>query len=355
MAITLTHGGPTMFSAQAPSSELIVGTLKGLVFLERAGGGWRVERRELADRHISAALIEPESGTLVAGAFHGGLHASEDGGHTWESREVGISSDDIYSLALSSHGGSPRLWAGTEPAELFRSDDLGRSWRHLPELRSVEGISRWTFPAPPHVAHTKHINFDPGDASIVYASIEQGGLLKSTDAGERWAEVPGMDDDVHRTVIHPQGRRMLVTGGDGVYASADGGETWEHRTGPDDDHIGGYPDQLVFRPSQPDTMVIAAARRSPGHWFRSKFAGARISRSDDGGRSWRVLPCGLPDGLQGNVEAMCLEDWGEGFSLFAATTAGEVFASDDGGEKWDCIARDLSPISKGGHYRVLPN
>ena len=96
-----------------------------------------------------------------------------------------------------------------------------------------------------------------------------------------------------------------------------------------------------------------AARRSPFDWFTSKFAGSRISRSDDGGRTWRQLRGGLPDRLKGNVEAMCLEDHEDGFSLFAATTGGEVFASDDGGEKWACIAEDLSPVSKGDHYKLL--
>src|SRR5207253_6829722 len=46
----------------------------------------------------------------------------------------------------------------SEPAHLFYSDDLGRGWQELPALRSVD-TSRWSFPAPPNVAHTKHINF----------------------------------------------------------------------------------------------------------------------------------------------------------------------------------------------------
>ncbi len=149
MAITLTHGGPTIFTASAPSNEVLVGTLHGLVWLERHQGGWREARRELEELHISAALFEPESGTLFATAFH-----------------------------------------------------------------------------------------------------------------------------------------------------------------------------------------------------------SRISMSEDGGRTWRPLQGGLLD-LTGNVEAMCLEDWDCGFSLFAATTSGEVLASDDGGDKWSTIARELGPVSKGDHYKLL--
>jgi hypothetical protein len=50
---------------------------------------------------------------------------------------------------------------------------------------------------------------------------------------------------------------------------------------------------------------------------------------------------------------MCLEDWGESLSLFAATTAGEIFCSDDAGDHWSLIVSGLAPISKAGHYRNL--
>ena len=51
--------------------------------------------------------------------------------------------------------------------------------------------------------------------------------------------------------------------------------------------------------------------------------------------------------------ALCLEDWGDSFSVFAATTGGEVYASDDGGEHWALIARDLAPVSKVHHHRLI--
>jgi photosystem II stability/assembly factor-like uncharacterized protein len=145
---------------------------------------------------------------------------------------------------------------------------------------------------------------------------------------------------------------MYVTGGDGIYASEDGGNTWDHRT-TREHPIGGYPDQMVYKPSAPDVMFVSSAKDNPGTWRETHFADARISRSDDAGHTWRVLANGLPDGMQGNVEAMCIEEHGGGSSLFAATTAGEVFASDNGGESWKLAVTGLAPISKAGHYRGL--
>ena len=42
--------------------------------------------------------------------------------------------------------------------------------------------------------------------------------------------------------------------------------------------------------------------------------------------------------MQEEVGALCLEDWGRGFQLFAATSAGDVWWSSDAGNHWDCIA-----------------
>ena len=43
----------------------------------------------------------------------------------------------------------------------------------------------------------------------------------------------------------------------------------------------------------------------------------------------------------------------EGYSLFAGTSDGEVYASEDGGERWDRIATHLPPVSKNGHHLLL--
>jgi photosystem II stability/assembly factor-like uncharacterized protein len=354
MAITLSHGGPTIYRSAAPSKQVLVGTIQGVVCMERDadGPGWHIAYRALTDKHIHALLIEPESGTIFAGANHGSIFASDDGGHTWESRDNGLTEHDVYSLACARVAGGPRIFAGTEPAYLFASNDLGRRWTELPALRSVD-MSRWGFPAPPYIAHTKHINFHPHDPHTLFIGIEQGGLLKSTDAGRTFQVITGMDDDVHRIVINPLNPDQIsITTGVGMYATADGGKTWEQRT--DLQHeIGSYPDLLVLHPRQPQLMFVASAQQGPGAWFQEHFAGSRISKSIDGGRTWEPIHHGFPDRIRTAFEAMCLEDWGESFSLFAATATGEVWCSDDGGEHWTEVITDLAPISKGNHYAAF--
>lgn len=353
MAIGLSHGGSTIYSSPSLSQEVLVGTKEGVAIIAREGSGWKLAHRALTDKHISAIIIEPESGLTFAGAFHGSIHASPDGGRTWEPRANGLSEANVYSLASARINGHTRLFAGTEPAHLFISDDLGRRWSEVPSLRSVPSVPKWSFPAPPHIGHVKHINFEPQNPTTMYASVEVGGLLKSTDAGEHWQEFPSLYEDVHRTMIHPSNPKFLyAVTGRGLYVSPEGGATWDQWTRREDE-IGGYPDGFVFRPSDPKTIFMTAAHDAPGTWRTTHFAGARISRSKDGGRSWEILRNGLPDRLQASIEAFCLEEAGKSSAIFAATTAGEILSSEDDGESWKQIISGLAPISKGGHYRAL--
>jgi photosystem II stability/assembly factor-like uncharacterized protein len=355
MTIALSHGGSTIYSSPAPSKEVLVGTREGVVTIARATSGpdWRVTHRALTDKHISAIIKEPKSGLTFAGAFHGSVHASADDGKTWEPRGNGLSQTNVYSLAAQPVNGRVRLFVGTEPAHLFCSDDLGLRWTELPALRSVPSVPKWSFPAPPHIGHVKHINFDPENPATIYASIEVGGLLRSTDGGEHWEEFPSLYEDVHRLMIHPtDGKFLYAVTGRGLYVGPDAGAHWDQWTRREDE-IGGYPDGFVFRPSDPKTMFMTAAQDAPGTWRTTHFAGARISRSRDGGRTWEILRNGLPDRLQASIEAFCLEEAGGSCSVFAATTSGDVFCSEDLGESWQKIITGLPPISKAGHYRNL--
>ncbi len=355
MAIGLSHGGSTIYTSPSPSQEVLVGTREGVVTIGRGVGGaaWQVKQRALTDKHISAIIKEPESGLTFVGAFHGSIHASADDGKSWELRGNGLTETNVYSLASARINGRVRLFAGTEPAHLFASDDLGLHWSEVPSLRSVPSVPKWSFPAPPHIGHVKHINFDPNNPNTMYASVEVGGLLKSTDAGDRWEEFPSLYEDVHRLMIHPSNPRFLyAVTGRGLYVSPDAGASWEQWT-KREDAIGGYPDGFVFRPSDPKLIFMTAAHDAPGTWRTTHFAGARISRSTDGGRSWEILRNGLPDRLQASIEAFCLDEVAASCSIFAATTAGEVFCSEDLGEHWNKIIDGLPPISKAGHYRNL--
>lgn len=350
--IALSHGGTTSYSSAVASSELLVGTADGVVSLKKSGPGkWSVARQALSGVHISSIIfLKPD--VIVAGAFHDSVYISTDGGINWSREGNGIRPENVYSLLAVWHGRKHRIYAGTQPAHLFYSDDLGKNWNELRALREVPSVSRWNFPAPPHEAHVKHIVGDPNNCSVLYACIEQGALLKSVDSGASWKELLGIDDDVHFLSIDPRdSSRMYASSGVGCYSTSDGGTSWEQITTPNHS-VGGYPDTLVRQPGNPDIMFLGAARQGPAVWRRTRVSDSRLCRSRDGGRTWD-FPDTFPSGLVASIQALAIEDHGQSVSIFFGSTAGEVRASENGGMTWQVIASGLAPISKFGLDRAL--
>jgi photosystem II stability/assembly factor-like uncharacterized protein len=359
----LSPNGQQNTVGQGPATRLFVATIKGIVQLDRRTPGdlWSVTNEALSGKHVSSLLLEPNSGKLFAGA-HGeeGVSVSDGGaGTTWRCVSNGIEHLNVYSLACRRRGKEVTLFAGAEPASLYRSDDLGESWHDLAALRGVPGTDKWHFPPPPHIAHVKSVTIHPTRGRTLYACIEQGALLTSEDDGASWKELDDYsrpDDptyrDTHRIELHPKNPEIAyLTTGVGTYRSEDGGRTW--RGLPSRGGLFGYPDFLFLDPQDPDTLYVAGAEKSPKEWPGDGTANSAVLKSSDGGRTWRELRAGLPARITGGIEAMGRHTWQRGTMLIFATANGEIYASDDDGESWTLIAQGLAPISKGVHYRAF--
>jgi hypothetical protein len=57
--------------------------------------------------------------------------------------------------------------------------------------------------------------------------------------------------------------------------------------------------------------------------------------------------------MKPSMEGLAMYVWPGGFSLFAGTTDGEVYLSDDGAESWRKICDGLGAVSKSAHFRLL--
>ena len=66
-----------------------------------------------------------------------------------------------------------------------------------------------------------------------------------------------------------------------------------------------------------------------------------------------MLHEGLPKHMRGNVEALVITKCNGSFELFAGTTDGDIFYSNDQGNHWTTILSGLPPVSKFHHYRGL--
>jgi photosystem II stability/assembly factor-like uncharacterized protein len=356
MLACLSPNGRADYPVASPITRLLVGTIKGVQALERAGEGapWQVADVSLEGRQISALVFDPHTGLVFAGIAGHGLLTSHDQGRTWELRASGLRIDHIFAMALDERNSAPVLYAGTLPPALFCSTDLGQSWQELTTLNKIKDADRWNFRAPPGHPHVKNIAFHPTDPEEFFVCIEQGGLMRTTDSGQTWTELfPWQTDDTfyrdaHRLVIQrDQPDVMYLATGDGLCKTTDGGQSWERLTS--GSYKVGYPDALFIDPDDDQVVYIGGAGGHPGTWD-AQTARASFARGSDGGRRWEELRQGLPDPVRGNIEAITMVHGAGRVAFYAGTAIGEVFASEDRGQHWQQIAQ-MKPISKAGHYR----
>jgi photosystem II stability/assembly factor-like uncharacterized protein len=360
----LSPNGQNFSEGTGPATHLQVATIEGVATLTRKDGNapWTHTGSSLTDRHVGSLVYEPVSGKLFAGTHeNGGLWVSDDGqGKSWREVKKGLTRPHIYALAGRNVSGRVTLLAGTQPAGLYRSDDFGESWCELPAMLAVPDVDKWSFPAPPHIAHVKCIAVHPREPKTFFVLIEQGALLKTVDDGVTFQEISSYSTpgelayrDLHRLLINPRDpKEMYIATGEGLYRSHDGGESWMHlmKRG---DRIG-YPDDLFFDPLDASVLYMAGAAKSPNDWFRTGQADAAVLRSTDRGATWTELGHGISKpGVA--FEAMCQHVWNgggqaRGYMLVVASAAGGIWTTEDKGTTWTKVAAKLAPISKDHHY-----
>ena len=346
--VTLSPNGVDRYQGAQPPDALLVGTVDGVVELRCSSGRWREMGRGLGGAHVSSLALG-DGDRVYAGSHDRGLHRRTD--DRWSPFADGIASENVYSLARYGE----TIYAGTEPALLFRLRDGATAWEELPALRTIPGRDGWNFPAKPHVAHVKNVAVDPRDPATFYVSVEQGALLKTIDGGRTFRQLPFRDEsyvynsDAHRVAINPlQPDELYLSGGDGVTLSADAGETWKRVTTPE--FRVGYPDATFCSPLEDGVVFTAGAGGRPHSWRTTGDARAAVARSRDRGATWELLP--IPT-TRGNIEAVTLVSTRDGYGFFAGTTDGEIFASGDRGASWSVVATGLPAISKGPHANTV--
>ena len=231
---------------------------------------------------VAAGAAEPER--AFVGTADAGLRRTTDGGATWDA--VLEAGDRVTSVTVSPHD-ADAVWAGTEPSAVYRSTDGGATWTERSGLTDLDSASRWSFPPRPHTHHVRWLALAPDDPEQVYAAIEAGAFLRSSDGGETWVDHPdGARRDNHTLATHPDAPdRVYTAAGDGFALSTDRGATWTHpQEGLEHRYVWG----LAVRPDDPDCVVVSAAagarsaHSTSGESYVYRWDGDRWTRSMDG-------------------------------------------------------------------------
>ena len=302
--------------------------------LDEAGGSWKVEL-SLTGSGAQCLAVDPANpDTVYAGLREGGVRRTTDGRRSWV--DCALPAHGVFSLAVSAADGA--VYAGTEPSALYRSDDRGETWRELEGLLELPSQPTWSFPPRPWTSHVRWIAPNPHEADLLLVGIELGGLMRSSDGGETWADHrPGAQRDVHSLAWHPQvAGRAYEAGGGGAAWSDDWGETWHPADEGRDRHY---------------TWSVAADPTDPGLWYVSASTGpyaahggrdpqARIYRNRDG--EWSALAGGLPEPIPAMPYALVAVDGG----LVAGLADGQILGSTDRGDSWGQFELEGDPLTE---------
>jgi photosystem II stability/assembly factor-like uncharacterized protein len=345
---------------------LMIGTRKGL-WLGRSGadrGQWTIEGPHFPMREIYSCLVDArgERPRLLVGAsltWTGPqVFSSDDLGQTWQEHPIGFpegldaSVERVWQLVP---GREPEVvYAGTEPAAVFKSTDRGQTFDLERALWDHPHRAEWGAGFGGQAFHT--LLPHPEDSASVTVALSTGGVYQTHDGGASWAprnrgiraeflpegqQYPEFGQCVHKVTRHPANpRRLFAQNHGGVYRSDDEGETWVSiAEGLPSDF--GFP--IVVHPHEPDTVFVFPIG---GGDLRFPPEGRpRVWRSRDAGETWEALGEGLPESFYVAVmrDAMCT-DTHDSAGLYFGGRNGSVWGSADSGETWHQVAANLPDV-----------
>jgi photosystem II stability/assembly factor-like uncharacterized protein len=349
---------------------VLVGTTKGAFILSSNAerGEWTVDGPHFPGQSVYAVAYDERGGrtrTLMASwSNHWGstIRLSDDDGATWTGPErqavrfpesSGLALAQVWQIAPGYADEPGVVWAGVEPAALFKSSDGGESWAAVDGLLQHEHRPRWMPGGGGLCLHT--IVRDPVNRDRMGIAISTAGFYRTDDGGATWQarnqgvravflpnKYPEFGQCVHKVVSHPaRPERLFLQNHWGLYRSDNWGDDWQ-------DIANGVPSDFGFamqmHPHDPDTVYIVPIQSDE---FRVvPDARMRVYRTRDAGASWHALTDGLPqhDAFECVLRDAMAADACERAGLYVGTRGGKVFASADEGDSWRTIADALPPV-----------
>lgn len=227
-----------------------------------------------------AIRIHPGNHNVIfAAAMDDGLQVSTDGGNTWASYNMGLGTQVLTSCAVH----SDKIYVGSQGCGVYSGDvnmdnwsvrwQLGRSNKPVPDVYSLQ------------------IEVDPTNSNRIFVGSNPGGLYRSDDGGATFYDknflTPSVVvDDPFRQgyytfALNPSNTTevWLGTWGKGIYKSYDGMDFDTIAHGTDMKMYGKHINQIVIDPDLPNTVYVATEEG--------------VFRSSDGGQNWIAMNQGL--------------------------------------------------------------
>ncbi len=280
-------------------NTVFVGTETGGLFKTTDNGNSWNNVSPTSNR-ITGIIVDSQNDLNVYISVKGdGVYKSTDGGITWSLVTVGLSDNQITSLAIDP----------TDPLVLYAG---GRNYI----FRTQSGGLTWSALVAPYATVTS-IVIDKNNHSTIVAGT-MGGICKSTDGGTTWHWMNNglINTKVHSLLVSSPDASILYAGTEGgLYKSLSGGSSWT----------------LNYTPLCQTTINTIFANPSNSSDLYLGCDGDGIMHTTTKGTSWQTINTGLLNMKVWKIAAV------DRNILFAGTEVGGVFKSTDAGNSWSLV------------------
>ena len=363
-------------AARKGAMLVLVGTRKGAFILssDRSRREWSVSGPHHEGSDVFHAVYDPREGGSVWAAINqpvwgAEIQRSHDLGKSWSGSTEGprfdggkdLKVERIWHVEPGRESEPGVVYAGAEPASLFRSEDGGETWTEVSALTGHPTREKWQPGFGGLCLHS--IVLDPSAADRMWVGMSAVGVFGSADGGKSWSAMnkgvradflpdryPEFGQCPHKVLAQTANPLVLYQQNHcGVYRSDSAGDDWT-------DITEGLPSRFGFvlglHSNDPDTIYVIPEDRALGDEVGGGLryvtdARFRIFRSRNRGKDWEPLTSGLPQ------ENAYLHTLREGMAtdamdpcgVYVGTTTGQIFYSRDDGDGWELLIDYLPPIS----------
>ncbi|MGB6484781.1 MAG: hypothetical protein WBE86_14950 [Candidatus Acidiferrales bacterium] len=233
---------------------------------------------------------------------------------------------------------------------------------------------RWRSIGPYRSGNVYAVAGVPGDPTVYYIGLPEGGVWKTTDGGTVWKPVFDAEHvpSIGAVAVAPSNPTVVYVGtgdpsiwsftpGRGVYKSTDAGETWRNMGLENTRYI-----DTMLVDSRDANIVLAGALGSREYGYAKPNTACGIFRSTDGGSTWKHVL--YKDDYTGVIDLVAdYQDPRVVYASFARSTFGLseaerkhlhplgalLYKSTDEGATWNPIdAKDLPSKAQGFYLAV---